>query len=283
MLKILRYIRHKTFSRFYIVWVFLGNFYRYVLKILNINFSTIHQIQKKSIKLHANFAFSNFEYWGKQHNNLFNTYLKIAKTSKCFFDIGAHIGIVTIPVALNMKSSGLVYSFEPSKKNLFFLKYHVKENNIKNVKIIDKIVSSKTKSNVKFYEANETTGMNSIIKINEKNVTTMTKVKSVSLDDFCKSKNLKPDILKVDIEGSEVDLLIGAKKIISKQKPIIFLSYHTKHLKKLGYKTNDMLEIIKELKYVAYDEKHNKIENFTNKEYILAYYKTNITKLLRDN
>ena len=30
-----------------------------------------------------------------------------------------------------------------------------------------------------------------------------------------------------------------------------------------------MLEIIKELKYVAYDEKHNKIENFTNKEYIL--------------
>ena len=43
----------------------------------------------------------------------------------------------------------------------------------------------------------------------------MTKVKSVSLDDFCKSKNLKPDILKVDIEGSEVDLLIGAKKIIS--------------------------------------------------------------------
>ena len=34
-----------------------------------------------------------------------------------------------------------------------------------------------------------------------------------------------------------------------------------------------MIKIIKELKYVAYDENHNKIENFTNKEYILAYYK----------
>ena len=66
-------------------------------------------------------------------------------------------------------------------------------------------------------------------------------------------------------------------------KPIIFLSYHTKHLKRLGYKTNDMIGIIKELNYVAYDEEHNKIEKFTNKEYILAYNKTNITKLLRDN
>ena len=281
MLRILRHIRHKRFSRFYVGWVFLGNFYRYILKIFNLNFVTTHKIQNKSIKLHANFAFSNFEYWGKQHNNLFNTYLKIAKTSKCFFDIGAHIGIVTIPVALNMKNSGQVYSFEPSKRNLYFLKYHIKKNNVKNVKIVDKIVSSKTMSNVRFYEASETTGMNSIIKINEKNVTTMKKMKSISLDDFCESEDLKPDILKVDIEGSEVDLLIGARKIISKHKPIIFLSYHAKHLKELGYKRNAMIKIIKELRYVAYDENHNKIEKFTNKEYILAYCKTNITKLLK--
>ena len=48
-----------------------------------------------------------------------------------------------------------------------------------------------------------------------------------------------------------------------------------------GYKKNEMIKIIKELKYVAYDENHNKIENFTNKEYILAYYKIKINKLLK--
>ena len=241
MLRFLRYLRHKTFSRFSIVWIFLGNLYRNILKIFNINFSTSHKIQNKLIKLHANFAFSNFEYWGKHHNNLFNTYLKIAKSSKCFLDIGAHIGIVTLPVAMNMKDSGQVYSFEPSKKNLFFLKYHLKKNNIKNVKVIEKIVSSKTMKNVKFFESEEATGMNSIIKIHEKNITKINTIESVSLDDFCKFENLKPDIVKVDIEGSEIDFLLGAKKIISKHKPIIFLSYHTKHLKKLGYKTNEMI------------------------------------------
>ena len=85
---------------------------------------------------------------------------------------------------MNMKDSGQVYSFEPSKKNLFFLKYHLKKNNIKNVKVIEKIVSSKTMKNVKFFESEEATGMNSIIKIHEKNITKINTIESVSLDDF---------------------------------------------------------------------------------------------------
>ena len=28
---------------------------------------------------------------------------------------------------------------------------------------------------------------------------------------FCKSNNIYPDIIKVDIEGSEIEMLIGAK------------------------------------------------------------------------
>ena len=119
MLRFLRNLRHKTFSRFSIVWIFLGKLYRNILKIFNINFSTSHKIQNKLIKLHANFAFSNFEYWGKHHYNLFNTYLKIAKSSKCFLDIGAHIGIVTLPVAMNMKDSVGLF-IRTIVKNLFF-------------------------------------------------------------------------------------------------------------------------------------------------------------------
>ena len=66
--------------------------------------------------------------------------------------------------------------------------------------------------NVKFFESEEATGMNSIIKIHEKNITKINTIESVSLDDFCKFENLKPDIVKVDIEGSEIDFLLGAKK-----------------------------------------------------------------------
>ena len=81
---------------------------------------------------------------------------------------GAHIGIVTLPVAMNMKEQN-IYSFEPSKKNLFFSKIPSnKKTKYKNVKVIEKIVSSKTMKNVKFFENSEATGMNSIIKIHEK-------------------------------------------------------------------------------------------------------------------
>ena len=59
----------------------------------------------------------------------------------------SHIGIVTLPLARTIRSGGKIYAFEPSKNNLFYLKYHLKKNNIENVKIIDKLVTSKNDLN----------------------------------------------------------------------------------------------------------------------------------------
>ena len=65
---------------------------------------------------------------------------------------------------------------------------------------------------------------------------------------FCKSNNIYPDIIKVDIEGSEIEMLIGAKKILRKHKPLIFLSYHPYHIKKLGYQNSSIFDILDKIK-----------------------------------
>ena len=42
-------------------------------------------------------------------------------------------------------------------------------------------------------------------------------VKTQTLDSFCKEKNItKIEILKIDVEGSELDVLIGSKKMLKK-------------------------------------------------------------------
>ena len=89
-----------------------------------------------------------------------------------------------------------------------------------------------------FYESSESSGMNSIIEIGRKKITNKRYIPSITLDQFCKDKKISPDIIKVDIEGSEIEMLIGAKNIIKKSRPIIFLSYHPFHIKKLGYKNS---------------------------------------------
>lgn len=52
-------------------------------------------------------------------------------------------------------------------------------------------------------------------------------VQTVCLDDIVASGNLpSPDILKIDVEGAEVQVLQGAVSLLSKAHPIIFLSTH---------------------------------------------------------
>ena len=55
--------------------------------------------------------------------------------------------------------------------------------------------------------------MNSIIQIKEKNIIRTKKVESVSVDSFCQENNVKPDLIKVDIEGGEIKMLEGAAEL----------------------------------------------------------------------
>ena len=152
-----------------------------------------------------------------------------SKNKKCIVDIGAHIGLMTLPLSLKVKKDAKIILFEPSDINRKFLKLHMLKNKIRNVDIIDKIVGNKVTKDVLFYESNEPTGMNSIIKF-EKKVLFKKKLKEqVSLDSYFEKKKYKPDLIKIDAEGSELYILKGSIKTILKHKPDIFLSIHKKH------------------------------------------------------
>ena len=52
-----------------------------------------------------------------------------ARGKRLFFDIGAHIGLVTMPMASVIDPKGKVYAFEPAFANRQFLQQHVRINN----------------------------------------------------------------------------------------------------------------------------------------------------------
>jgi len=146
------------------------------------------------------------------------------KKLKVIYDIGAHVGYYTLISSKCVGDKGIVYSFEPNPQNIFYLKKHIEINKINNVSIIERAVSNFI-GTVNFdITSNTSTG-----KIADKGVP----IQSITIDYFVfKNNNNPPEIMKIDIEGAELDALKGAKETITKFHPIIFLSLHSGDLYK---------------------------------------------------
>jgi hypothetical protein len=74
--------------------------------------------------------------------------------------------------------------------------------------------------------------------------------------------NIEPDAIKIDIEGSEGNALIGAKDAITNYKPIIFIEIHPQFLLSYNWNIEKIVDFVKTIDYDVYDLQGNKIENY---------------------
>jgi FkbM family methyltransferase len=63
--------------------------------------------------------------------------------------------------------------------------------------------------------------------ITKKNVATFDTIKMqvMKLDKFVEKSSLKPNVIKIDVEGSQYDILVGAEKYLSMHKPILLIEF----------------------------------------------------------
>lgn len=130
-------------------------------------------------------------------------------------DIGANIGYYAL---LASKIAKKVYAFEPDSEIFMILKKNIVDNNLTNVIAINKAVGDKKdtgymiKDKDNFGNQRLDTGGRIKDKSNE--------VEVIKLDDYIKEKI---DLIKIDVQGYEPKVVEGAKKIIEKYKPAIFM------------------------------------------------------------
>lgn len=162
-------------------------------------------------------------------NQLFENSISL---SDVVYDVGAHAGFYTLLASELVGKNGTVVAFEPMLRNFSYLKKHVEVNNCNNV-ILNNVAISNFVGVSCFKEGESTyTGhltLNSDIS-----------VKILTLDEFIrKNPEIKPNCIKIDVEGAEFDVLQGAKITIESSNPIIFLATHDENVHK---KCVDFLE-----------------------------------------
>ena len=244
----------------------LRKFFRKILNILFRNGIFIHLGNKYKVKVIPDFiGYVNF---GGKHNMGWNDCIDSFKGDEIFFDIGAHIGLYTLPAAIKLKK-GKVYAFEPATINYKILIKHIKMNNLENVVAQNLLVGDDDK-NVRFFEQEKSVSpKNSIVKINKISHYNTLYKKQISLDNYFKDLDVNPDVIKIDVEGAEVLVLKGAKKLLSISKPKIYLSIHPGRINQIGQSVEELLELINNLNYNIYDINRNKPKTINLDEYIL--------------
>lgn len=135
------------------------------------------------------------------------------------FDIGAHVGFYTLLASVLVGSRGRVFAFEPLPANLFYLKEHLRLNNIDNVTVVEAAVSGE--GGTASFDEGPSSSMGHI------SPNGRLQVETVSIDELvAKSELPVPDYIKIDIEGAEAVALSGAKSVLAQSHPTIFLATH---------------------------------------------------------
>jgi FkbM family methyltransferase len=144
------------------------------------------------------------------------------------FDIGANAGYYSLLASKLVGDKGEVVAFEPVVRNLHYLWRHIYINKVSNVRIIGAACSSSTTIKAFIYGRNCAMGHLAHTEISEHS-DSVGLVPTVTIDEVIEHI-APPDIIKIDVEGSEFDVLQGARYCLSHYSPKLFLSVHSSKL-----------------------------------------------------
>jgi len=139
------------------------------------------------------------------------------------FDIGANVGYYTLLASVLVGKDGQVFAFEPLPANVRYMNCHITSNHISNTTVFQAAVSDY--SGTAYFDEGEHNSQGTLSQSGKMEVV------CVSLDDLFAAETIPmPSVLKIDVEGAELLVLQGARQLLAKSRPKIFLATHGKEL-----------------------------------------------------
>lgn len=168
-----------------------------------------------------------------------------------FVDIGAHIGKYAVPVAKALGECGLVVAIEPHPDNYGLLLRNIDLNKLRNVVAL-RIAAWSSEEELTLFTGEYSTrhsvkknhGLGSIV------------VKAKPLDNVLEEIGVnRVDLIKIDVEGAEVEVLKGMSETMKRHHPVIVVEVWSENSKLVE-------EIVSQFGY--------RVERI-NREYYLLY------------
>lgn len=145
-------------------------------------------------------------------------------------ECGGHHGCTAIVLSNWVGCSGKVITFEPLPNNADTIEKNIEQNRLQNVTLERKAVGA-DKGKITMNDVSS-----SSVVLSGEGV----EVEVTCLDEY---EHLNPTFLKIDVEGFELQVLQGAKRILSK-RPKLAIEIHTEALSRYGASVEDIFRLI---------------------------------------
>jgi FkbM family methyltransferase len=171
------------------------------------------------------------------------------RSGDLFVDVGANIGFFSLLASKRVGSSGVVISFEPSKREFMRMCHAILLNNSHNIMSFNNALSSK--SGVILIDVDQQhTGMNKL-SLSTSSSSFVDLVAGFKLDEltpFLNDRNI--DLLKIDVEGAEMLVLEGMSNLLSEKRIIkLIVEITPKFLAQYGHTKHDLFVFLKDRGY----------------------------------
>jgi FkbM family methyltransferase len=170
-----------------------------------------------------------------------------------YFDVGANIGLMAVPF-LSLVSDLRIASFEPSPNSLPWLRQTIRESEHQGRwLLIDKAVGPRP-AKIRFsVSACVDSLYDGIQPTNRVPQVTSIEVEQTTLDAQWEMFGFpRVSVIKCDVEGGEIGVLLGAQELIKTCKPAVVFEWNAINLRAYDEPIDAILSIASDLRYRLY-------------------------------
>lgn len=149
------------------------------------------------------------------------------------FEIGGHHGCTAVVLARTVGPQGRVVVCEPVPGNVAIIREQIRLNGLDNVVVVAEAIGAATGSVTVRDTSNgavSTAGSGVAVPL-------------TTIDALVERTGIVPDLIKIDVEGYEIDVLRGAARTL-RHRPALQVEVHPHHIRQFGHRVEALWELV---------------------------------------
>jgi FkbM family methyltransferase len=162
--------------------------------------------------------------YGTWEPNVVQALSRLVRPGWGVVDIGAHIGFYALLFSRLVGPKGTVFAFEPLPGNFDVLLENLALNQCGQVRAVNKAVMDHARQIILHVPSADLLPGDSSARHSDGTIPLQ--VEAIQLDEFLSDQGLPVHLIKIDVEGAEENVLLGAREAIREYHPVLVVELH---------------------------------------------------------